>query len=154
MKEGKFNILFIHHLFFRSESRGGGGGGGGERKTVAITDHITKDNKDKTLVLKGMPFKATEGEVKEFFEGFDLDTDDSVYLEQENGMTTLTHTTHMTTHTAWMTRPTPTVTTTHTVMTTLTPATPMTMLRTSPEVQVLSTREDYDNAKEIWKGVL
>tara|TARA_B110001450_G_scaffold202656_1_gene191928 strand:- start:249 stop:605 length:357 start_codon:yes stop_codon:yes gene_type:complete len=73
-------------LQFRSESRGsGGGGGGGERKTVAITDHINKDNKDKTLVMKGMPFKATESEVKEFFEGFDLDTDDSIYLDQENG---------------------------------------------------------------------
>merc|ERR1711959_889836 len=60
-----------------SESRGSGGGGGGERKTVAITDHINKENKDKTLILKGMPFRATESEVKEFFEG--------IYLDQENG---------------------------------------------------------------------
>ena len=73
-------------LCFRSDNRGGGGGGGGgQRKTVVITDHITKDTKDKTLVLKGMPFKATEDEVKEFFEGFDLESDDSIYLEQENG---------------------------------------------------------------------
>lgn len=86
MKEGKFNFSINQKILkFRCDSRGSGGGGGGERKTVAITDHINKENKDKTLILKGMPFKATESEVKEFFEGFDLAADDSIYLDQENG---------------------------------------------------------------------
>lgn len=77
-------------IIFRSDNRGssgggGGGGFGGDRPTVVLTDHINKDNKDKTLVLKGMPFRATEDEVKEFFQDFELFSSDAVYLEQENG---------------------------------------------------------------------
>lgn len=70
---------------FRSDNRGSSGFGGGDRPTVVLTDHINKDNKDKTLVMKGMPFRATDDEVKEFFKDFELLTPDSVYIEQENG---------------------------------------------------------------------
>ena len=56
---------------------------------VSINDHVNEENASQTLILKGLPFQATELEIREFFKGFDLKDDcKSVLVEQKKGRKT------------------------------------------------------------------
>jgi heterogeneous nuclear ribonucleoprotein F/H len=77
--------------FNKAQSRGSGGdrgsGGGGGGEDVKLSDHVNDGNKDKTLVMRGLPWKVTMEEIVEFFDGYTL-KDSDIVIETKDGRRT------------------------------------------------------------------
>lgn len=75
--------------FLNSASSGGGGSRPSfERKTTILSDHINSSNQEKTLCLRGLPFRVKMEEIVSFFEGYGTVTSDSVFIEETDGRRT------------------------------------------------------------------
>ena len=55
---------------------------------VALTGKINDGNKDRALVMRGMPFRVKVEEIIEFYEGYGKLTSDQIFVEEEGGRRT------------------------------------------------------------------
>ena len=69
-----------------------GGGGGSrpsfERKTTILSDHINASNQEKSLCMRGLPFRVKMEEIVSFFEGYGNVTSDNIFIEENDGRRT------------------------------------------------------------------
>jgi len=67
---------------------GGGGYGGQAGSVVKLSKYVGNDNKDRALLMRGCPWKITEEEIMEFFDGFGKLTKEEIFIEEFNGKRT------------------------------------------------------------------
>jgi RNA recognition motif-containing protein len=69
---------------------GGAGGsyGGTPGSYVKLSKYVSQDNKDRALVMRGLPYKVEAADIIKFFEGFGKITDQDIFIEETNGKRT------------------------------------------------------------------
>lgn len=76
---------------FNAAQQGGGGnrGSSGERtfekKTLKLASVVNDDNISKALIMRGLPFRVKNDEIKEFFAEICEIADDNIHIEEEEG---------------------------------------------------------------------
>ena len=75
---------------FNSAGQEGGekissGGGRRETKTLKLGDVVNSVAKNKALALRGLPFRVTLDEIKEFFSEVCAVPDEKIHIEEDNG---------------------------------------------------------------------
>ena len=55
---------------------------------MSLNNKVNDANKDRALVLRGMPYRVKLDEIIEFFEGYGKLTTDDIYVEEEAGRKT------------------------------------------------------------------
>lgn len=55
---------------------------------VKLSKFVGDDNKDRALVMRGLPWKVTAEEIIQFFDGFGTLTPQEVFIEEFNGKRT------------------------------------------------------------------
>ena len=65
-----------------------GGGGRPEQKDVPLTGKVNDGNKDRALVMRGLPFRVKLEEIIEFFSGYGKLAEEDIFVEEEAGRRT------------------------------------------------------------------
>ena len=55
---------------------------------VKLANHVGHDNKDRALVMRGLPYKVQNEDIIKFFDGFGAMTGDHIFIEENNGRRT------------------------------------------------------------------
>jgi hypothetical protein len=67
---------------------GGGGGGYGGEGGVKLSDFVNGKNRDRALMMRGTPFRATMDELIGFFDGHGTIKEENITIEEMNGRRT------------------------------------------------------------------
>lgn len=67
---------------------GGSKFGGSAGKFVKLVNFVNADNQSRSLVIRGLPYKATTQLVIDFFAGHAKVTEDNIFIEEYNGKRT------------------------------------------------------------------
>lgn len=62
--------------------------GGNPGSYVKLSKYVGPDNKDRALVLRGLPYKVESEDIIKFFDGFGKITADDIFIEESNGRRT------------------------------------------------------------------
>ena len=62
--------------------------GGAPGSYVKLSKYVGPDNKDRALVMRGLPYKVEAEEIIKFFDGFGTITDQDIFIEESNGKRT------------------------------------------------------------------
>jgi RNA recognition motif-containing protein len=62
--------------------------GGNQGSYVKLSKFVTADNKDRALVMRGLPYKVEPEDIIGFFEGFGKITPGDIFIEESNGRRT------------------------------------------------------------------
>jgi len=64
------------------------GGSNYSSNTVKLSNFVDESNKDRSLVMRGLPYRATTELVQNFFEGFGTLATNDIFIEEFNGRRT------------------------------------------------------------------
>ena len=64
------------------------GGNKGYTKPVKLANYVNKDNQARSLVMRGLPYRATTQIVQDFFDGFGSLQEDDIFIEEFGGKRT------------------------------------------------------------------
>ena len=84
MTYGKYKTFMedpAPEMMSKRNSSGGGGGGA----TVKLSEIVSSKPLDKCLAMRGLPFRVTMDEIKEFFSELCEVSEDKITIEEENG---------------------------------------------------------------------
>lgn len=81
-------ITYGDYSKFNGPVNAGGNFGGKPGSTVKLSKFVGKDNQDRSIVMRGCPWKITTEEVTEFFDGFGKLTEEDIFIEEFNGKRT------------------------------------------------------------------
>jgi len=81
------NLSVISYGDYKRFNKPAGGGNFGS-KTVKLAHYVNDDNKDRSLVMRGLPYRATPEIVTTFFDGFGKIVDEDIFIEEFNGRRT------------------------------------------------------------------
>jgi len=84
-------ITYGDYKRFNKPQDGGGrngGGGYGGSKPVKLSNYVNDDNKERALVMRGLPYRVTTDVIVEFFDGFGTIPADDIFIEEFNGRRT------------------------------------------------------------------
>ena len=76
-------ISYDDYKNFNSNSKFGGNRG----KFVKLANFVSSDNLDRSIVIRGLPYKATVEMVQDFFTGFNI-PEEAICIEEFNGKRT------------------------------------------------------------------
>lgn len=62
--------------------------GGQPGSYVKLSNYVGPDNKDRALVMRGLPYKVEADDIIKFFEGHGKITDQDIFIEENNGKRT------------------------------------------------------------------
>lgn len=62
--------------------------GGAPGSYVKLSNYVGHDNKDRALVMRGLPYKIEADDIIKFFDGFGKITDQDIFIEENNGKRT------------------------------------------------------------------
>lgn len=62
--------------------------GGAPGSYVKLSNYVGQDNKDRALVMRGLPYKIECEDIIKFFDGFGKITDQDIFIEENNGKRT------------------------------------------------------------------
>jgi RNA recognition motif-containing protein len=62
--------------------------GGPKGSYVKLSKYVGPDNKDRALVMRGLPYRIEASEIIAFFEGFGKITEQDIFIEENNGKRT------------------------------------------------------------------
>jgi len=63
----------------------GPSGGSGNGTFVRLSKFVSNDNKERCVVMRGLPYKVTAEEIIKFFDGYGKVTEDDIFIEEQNG---------------------------------------------------------------------
>jgi len=78
-------LIIDLHLTYRVH---GGAYSGTQGNVVKLSKYVSNDNKDRSLVMRGLPWKITAEEIIVFFDGFGSISDQEIFIEEFNGKRT------------------------------------------------------------------
>lgn len=81
-------ISYGDYLAFNGPTSGGNFGGGGGGKSTRLSQHVNEDNQERSLVMRGLPYRIEAAEVVAFFDGFGNLTEGDIHIEEQNGRRT------------------------------------------------------------------
>ena len=55
---------------------------------MKLSSHVSDDNKNRSLVMRGLPWKITADEIIGFFDGFGSLSEGDIFIEEFNGKRT------------------------------------------------------------------
>mgnify|MGYP001069405570 FL=1 len=55
---------------------------------MKLSNYVGQDNKDRALVMRGLPYKIEAEDIIKFFDGFGKITDQDIFIEENNGKRT------------------------------------------------------------------
>lgn len=80
------NLSVISYGDYKRFNKPAGGNFGS--KTVKLANYVNDDNKDNSLVMRGLPYRATTEIVQNFFDGFGKIQAEDIFIEEFNGRRT------------------------------------------------------------------
>ena len=92
--EGKYigsryvNLYVISYGDYLKFNAGGSGGSNFEKKDISLMGKVNDGNRDRALVVRGMPFRVKLEEIIEFFEGYGKLSSEDIFVEEEAGRRT------------------------------------------------------------------
>lgn len=62
--------------------------GGQQGKYVKLSNYVSPDNLDRSILMRGLPYKTVAGTVQEFFKGYGDLQEEHIFIEEFNGKRT------------------------------------------------------------------
>lgn len=82
---------FIRFIIFRANSSGSKGKSGGyhdDSKFCKLSEFVGPDNQERSLVMRGLPYRVQVDTIQQFFDGHGKLTSDEIFIEEFNGKRT------------------------------------------------------------------